>query len=126
MSRYAFYRREWLNVPGEGNAFIEAQVDNPHQGRDHVWYEGGELTIKDCTRQINLSFRVSARYRENSLAKIATLLEVIEQFQAFLLHSANMCEKAEKEHHEKLQEMQIASGLRDDECDCPACNLGGA
>lgn len=94
-NNYAFYRREWLNAPGHGNAFIEASVDKSGDG--DYGYAGGDITIKDCSRQITLSFPFSSeRNRANTLAKVAMLVEVLEQFQANLLHQADLAEAAEK------------------------------
>src|SRR4051812_27791770 len=95
-SPFLFYRREWLNLPGEGNAFIEAEVRKPYREDEYAYYDGGELTIKDCNRQIMLSFPVSGNERRaNSLHKIAELMAVIEHFQAVLLYAANEAERVE-------------------------------
>lgn len=121
-SQYFYYRREWLNPPGQGNAFIEAEVGKPERPDTvHAWYDGGNITIKDCSRQINLSFPIAdVHTRENSLRKIAIFLEIIEQFQTFILHAANLAEKAEAARNAKRVE-QDNKQLGSDECDCAVC-----
>lgn len=119
MRKFFFFRREWLNVPGSGNAFIEAQIDKPYREDELAWYEGGDLTIKDCNKQITLSFPVSdVMSRENSLRKIAVLFEVLEQFQTHILHVADLAEKTEIERAAKAKR---EGTLGDDTCNCSAC-----
>jgi hypothetical protein len=150
----AYYRREWLNAPNMGNAFVEASVD---RFDSEYGYASGDLCIKDCSRQINLDFPVSHRdNRENSLQKVAILLEVIGQFQMALLHEANLADRYETEQLAKLAEdpnysvprrrrfrdlieqdaaetaqepsRSIPDATGDlsegDECDCPSCVTG--
>lgn len=120
-NHYFYYRREWLNKPGQGNAFIEAEVGKPErEDAIHAWYDGGDITIKDCNRQVNLSFPISNTHtRENSLRKIAMFLEIVEQFQAHLLHAANLAEKAEAVRDAKRANKELG----DDVCDCTSCSL---
>lgn len=127
---FLFYRREWLNAPGQGNGFVEADIRKPYREDEYSYYEGGQLTIKDCTRQITLSFPVSGvERRENSLAKIAGIINVLEGFQAVLLHTANKAEEMEKKLAEATAEKEAINkpilerfmGRESDECDCPRC-----
>src|SRR3954471_9180145 len=98
---FLFYRREWLNLPGEGNAFVEAEIRKPYQEDEYAYYDGGELTIKDCSKQITLSFPINGEERrQNSIHKIAQLLGVIEHFQAVLLYTANETERQEQQVEE--------------------------
>jgi hypothetical protein len=118
MRKFFFFRREWLNAPGSGTAFVEAQIDKPNRTDSLAWYEGGNLVIKDCNKQVTLGFPVSnVASRENSLRKIAVLFEVLEQFQTNLLHVADLAEKAE------LARAKRKDVLGDDVCDCTACSL---
>lgn len=117
MKKFFFFRREWLNAPGMGTAFIEAQVDKPNREDELAWFEGGDLVIKDCNKQIALSFPVSdVTSRENSLRKIAVLFEVLEQFQTHILHVADLAEKTELMRAARKEEP-----LGDDTCSCLAC-----
>lgn len=124
-SPFLFYRREWLNVPGEGTAFIEAEIRKPYRADQFAYFEGGDISIKDCNRQITLSFPVNGlERRENSLAKIAQLLGVIEHFQAVLLHVANQTERQEAVQEERKRQEQAKDRITEgesDECICGNC-----
>lgn len=120
MRKFFYFRREWLNTPGSGTAFIEAQIDKPYREDALGWFEGGQLIIKDCNKQIKLDFPVSnVTARENSLQKIALLFEVLEQFQTNILHVADLAEKAEEARATKAKREEKV--LEDDTCACPAC-----
>jgi hypothetical protein len=127
-SPFVFYRREWLNEPGEGTAFIEAEIRKPYRDDEFAYFDGGDITIKDCNRQISLSFPVNSfERRENSLAKIAQLLNVIENFQAMLLHIANKTEQQEAVQEEERKRLEEARKQRrsegeGDECTCANCS----
>jgi hypothetical protein len=147
----SFYRREWLNEPTRGTAFIEAEVEETDS-----WSHGyGTVTIKDCTRQIELSFPLDGpERRQNSLAKIKLLMEVLGGFYKELSHEAKRAEArdaesaarralwaendaglnaAEPELVRRFGPSLIASyeeiesqgvSLTDDECHCDACLAG--
>lgn len=124
-SPFVFYRREWLNEPGEGTAFIEAEIRKPYREDKFAYF--GDITIKDCNRQVTLAFPVNGfERRENSLAKIAQLLNVVENFQAMLLHIANKTEQqeaAQEEERKQREETRIErrSEGESDECTCVNC-----
>jgi hypothetical protein len=104
------YRREWLNGPTQGTAYVEAEV--PVQTEAGTFYhEGSHLTLADCSRVVALSFPLHSRdQRENSLAKIALLQEIVEQFATALLQEANLAEAAEqgREAAERAQAVRRA------------------
>lgn len=124
VQQFFYFHREWLNRPGEGTAFIEAEIEKP--SKNSSWYDGGGLTIKDCNRQVNISFPVQDTHsRENSLRKIAIIFETVSRFQTHLLHVADLAEKAEivreaAREAKRIKENNVTE-LGDDECMCPSC-----
>ena len=83
--KYHVERREFLNKFSNLRAYVIAIVEDARE--KHVccknsdeWHEI-QLRIADCSQEIELYFDLSSiEERENSLFKIRTLSEVIQQF----------------------------------------------
>jgi hypothetical protein len=79
-----------LNRPGlYGDAFVRVFVEDTSRGRRRA--PKIDLQIADCTNVINLEFSlVDARFRENSLFKIDTLLGALHRFRDALAAEADL------------------------------------
>ena len=86
--KYHLRRREFLNLDVELRAYVIAVVEDArdkHVGRgisdDDDEYLDISLRIADCRREIYLYFDLDTQEeRENSLHKIRTLADVINEF----------------------------------------------
>ncbi|HEX6701239.1 MAG TPA: hypothetical protein VF101_10955 [Gaiellaceae bacterium] len=79
-----------LNRPGlYGDAFVRVFVEDMTVGRRRE--PKIDLQIADCTNMIHLEFSlVDARFRENSLFKIDTLLGALHRFRQALAAEAEL------------------------------------
>jgi hypothetical protein len=78
-----------LNLPGYyAGAYVRVFVEDTSQRRircGRIPSPRFELEIADCTNTIRLEFAVETDgYRENSLFKIATLIDALQRFEAGL------------------------------------------
>jgi hypothetical protein len=85
--------RTRLNRPGlYGDAFVRVFVEDTtarRRGRNHD--PRLVLQIADCTNTINLEFSLAdARFRENSLYKVDTLLGALHRFREALAEEADL------------------------------------
>jgi hypothetical protein len=84
-----------LNRPGyHGDAYVRVFVEDTSQRRirrRRIPSPRFELEIADCTNTIRLEFAVETDgYRENSLFKIATLIDALQRFEAGLQAEAEL------------------------------------
>lgn len=91
--RFAFRKRAFLNPLSTGHtSFILAEAESSHDG----YYRVGHymLTIADCYRRIHLHFSLcSARDRQQSLAKINLLIDILTRFRDAMKREAVLIEK---------------------------------
>ena len=81
-----------LNRPGlYGDAFVHVYVEDTTARRRRNRDPRFVLQIADCTNTINLEFSlVDARFRENSLFKVDTLLGALHRFRDALAAEAEL------------------------------------
>jgi hypothetical protein len=86
-----------LNRPGlYGDAFVRVFVEDTTRNPDNLEQEL-VLQIADCTNTINLEFSLeSARYRENSLFKVDTLLGALHRFRDALAAEAELAAQRDR------------------------------
>jgi hypothetical protein len=92
-----------LNLPGYyAGAYVRVFVEDTSQRRirrGRIPSPRFELEIADCTNTIRLEFAVETDgYRENSLFKIATLIDALDRFEAGLRAEAELYADRESLH----------------------------
>ena len=96
MSHFAYCERVFLHPPTTGkNSYICAIAESSQGGTN----EAGDyaLILADCHHAIELEFSlINPTEREQSLAKIDTLAEVVNRFRDALLTEAKDIESARK------------------------------
>ena len=94
MPDFAYSERHFLHPPTTGkNSYICAIAESSHDGTN----EAGDyvLILADCHHAIELEFSlVNANEREQSLAKIDTLTNVVNRFREALHTEARAIEAA--------------------------------
>jgi len=93
----AYVRREWLNPDASlHTSYVMVHVGDSQGGTNK--HGANVVWLADCRRVIQLEFFLgNEEAREESLAKINLLLEVLVQFGHALLNEANLIEKVDKE-----------------------------
>lgn len=84
----AYLRREWLNPElSLHTSYIMSHIEDTREGTNK--HGSNLLLIADCTRVIQLEFFLgNEKAREESLAKIILLLEILGEFRDELLNQA--------------------------------------
>src|SRR5688572_28211309 len=89
-NRFTYRKRTFLMPASTGiPSYVLAEVESSYEGE----YNGGHymITLADCRRQIQLEFPLTtARSRQQSLAKIDLLLEVLIDFGRALQNEAQL------------------------------------
>jgi hypothetical protein len=96
MSTFTFRRRVFLASVSTGfTSYVFAEVESS-QGGEYKWGHY-MLSIADCRRRIQIEFFLgTARARQQSLAKVDLLLEVLTKFRLALLKEAHLIAKRER------------------------------
>jgi hypothetical protein len=97
MSSFTFRRRVFLASVSTGfTSYVFAEVESSRGGK----YKCGHymLSIADCRRRIQIEFFLgTARARQQSLAKLDRLVEVITAFRLALRKEAQLITECERE-----------------------------
>lgn len=77
----------FLSQEDSGGGSIHWEISD---GSDFVWEQGGNLSIRDCSRQINLEFPTYDTIKFNrSLSKIETFIAELVHFKEQLIADHN-------------------------------------
>jgi hypothetical protein len=92
--QFRYQKRAFLaSVSTRTTSYVFAEVESSHDGE----YRHGHymLTLADCKRQVQIEFCLgTARDRQQSLAKIDLLIEILSDFRDALNAEAKLIEKA--------------------------------
>jgi len=90
MGKFRFRKRAFLTPVSTGTtSYVLAEVESSEDGA----YKWGHymLTLADCRRKIELEFFLgTTRARQQSLAKIDLLVEILNEFRASLREEARL------------------------------------
>ena len=97
MSTFTYRKRVFLASVSTGfTSYVFAEVESS-QGGEYKW-GSYMLTIADCRRRIQIEFFLgTARARQQSLAKLDLLLEVLTKFRLALRKEAQLISEHDRE-----------------------------
>src|SRR5688572_6857691 len=108
-NRFTYRKRTFLMPASTGiPSYVLAEIESSYEGE----YNGGHymITLADCRRQIQLEFPLTtARSRQQSLAKIDLLLEVLIDFGAALQKEAQLIDNWPQETKRQKPKARKAS-----------------
>jgi hypothetical protein len=108
MGTFSFRRRVFLASVSTGfTSYVFAEVESS-QGGEYKWGHY-MLSIADCRRRIQIEFFLgTARARQQSLAKVDLLLDVLTKFRLALGKEASLI----AEHERKVKRTRLTATAR--------------